>query len=97
MDGSTTYYHRNRETIILILNNIMRTTKIEWKIKQKINIENYLKKKNIKREYGRNRYRNVSEEKKQRLKEHQKIIMKQNQHKIKRPVIIDKVDIKDIY
>ena len=35
--------------------------------KQKINIENYLKKKKIKKEYGRNRYRNMSEEKKKRL------------------------------
>ena len=29
-------------------------------------------KKNIKREYGRNRYQNMSEENKQRLKEYQK-------------------------
>ena len=35
--------------------------------KQKMNIENYLKKKKIKKEYGRNRYRNMSEEKKKRL------------------------------
>ena len=32
--------------------------------KQKISKENYLKKKNIKREYGRNKYHNISEEKK---------------------------------
>ena len=37
---------------------------------QKINTKNYLKKqKKIKREYGRNRYHNMSEEKQQRLKE----------------------------
>ena len=29
----------------------------------------------MKREYGRNRYHNISEEKKQRLKEYQKIIV----------------------
>ena len=40
--------------------------------KQEINIETYLKKKNNEREYGKNRYHNVSQEKKQRLKEHQK-------------------------
>ena len=41
--------------------------------RQKINTETYLKKeKNKKIEYGRNRYRNMSEEKKQRLKEYQK-------------------------
>ena len=38
-----------------------------------MNIENYLKKKkNIKRDNGRNRYHNMSEEKKKRLKEYQK-------------------------
>ena len=40
---------------------------------QEINIETYLKKiKKKKREYGKNRYRNMSEEKKQKLKEYQK-------------------------
>ena len=40
---------------------------------QEINIETYLKKKkNKRREYGKNRYRNMSKEKKQRLKEYQK-------------------------
>ena len=40
---------------------------------QKIYIEIYqMKKKNTKREYGRNRYHNISEEKKQKLKEYQK-------------------------
>ena len=40
---------------------------------QEINKEIYLKKKkNKKREYGRNRYHNMSEEKKQKLKEYQK-------------------------
>ena len=38
-----------------------------------MNKETYLKKnKSKKREYGRNRYHNMSEEKKQRLKEYQK-------------------------
>ena len=45
--------------------------------RETINIYNYLhKKKNIKREYGRNRYLNMSEEKKQTLKKYQNIIMK---------------------
>ena len=39
---------------------------------QEINTEMYLKKKKIKSEYGRNRYHNMSEEKKQKLKEYQK-------------------------
>ena len=38
--------------------------------KQEINTETCLKKKKI--EYGKNRYHNMSEEKKQRLKEYQK-------------------------
>ena len=41
--------------------------------KQEINTETYLKKKkNENGEYGKNRYRNMPEEKKQRLKEYQK-------------------------
>ena len=42
------------------------------------------KEKDVKKEYGRNRYQNISEENEQRLKEYQKkIIVKQkNQHKI---------------
>ena len=49
--------------------------KKELKIMQEINTEIYLKNKKIKREkmgYGRNRYYNMSKEKKQRLKEYQK-------------------------
>ena len=47
---------------------------IKWvyKSKQEINTETYPKKKKKKREYEGNRYCNVSEEKKQRLKEYQK-------------------------
>ena len=37
-----------------------------------INTEIYLRKKNVKREYRRNRHHNMSEEKKQKLKEYQK-------------------------
>ena len=43
-----------------------------------INKENYImKKKDIKREHGRNRYHNMSKETKQRLKNNKKIIAKQ--------------------
>ena len=41
-----------------------------------------MKKKNIEREYGRNRYHNMSEEKKQRLKEYQKIFCEANKSKM---------------
>ena len=41
----------------------MKITKKDQKNKQEIKIENYImKKKNVKRKYGRNRYRNMSEE-----------------------------------
>ena len=47
----------------------MKTTKKDSENKQETNIENYLRKKNAKkREYGRNRYQNMSEENKQRLR-----------------------------
>ena len=52
--------------------NIIKITKKYYERKQKISVENYLKKKNIKREYRRNRYHNMSEEKKQRLKEYER-------------------------
>ena len=44
--------------------------------KQKIGIENFTKKKkNIKREYGRNRYHNMSEEKKTKMKKTSKKLL----------------------
>ena len=48
--------------------------KKDKEIKQEINTDNYLKKKKkkIKIKYGRNRYRNMSNEKKQKLEEYQK-------------------------
>ena len=47
-----------------------------------INTEIYpKKKKNKKREYGRNRYHNMSEEKKQKLKEYQKNYCEGNKSK----------------
>ena len=56
----------------------MKMIKKDWKSKQKINTEIYLKKKKKKREYGKNRHHNMSEEKRQKLKEYQKIIVRPN-------------------
>ena len=42
-----------------------------------------MKKQNKKREYGKNRYHNMSEEKKQRLKEYQKNYLEANSSKEK--------------
>ena len=51
----------------------MKMIKRDEEDKQEINTEIYLKKKKgKKREYGENRYRNMSKEKKQSLKEYQK-------------------------
>ena len=51
----------------------MKMVKRDSERKQEINTETYLKKKkNKKGEYGRNRYQNIPDEKKQRLKEYQK-------------------------
>ena len=51
----------------------MKMIKRDEENKQEINTEIYLKKKKgKKREYGENRYRNMSKEKKQSLKEYQK-------------------------
>ena len=59
MSGETTYYQRNKEAILYRAKTIMKITKKYYESKQEINTENYLKKKNIKRERGRNRYHNV--------------------------------------
>ena len=52
----------------------MKITKKYCQNKQKINIENYLKKKKIKKNV-RNRYQNISKENKQILKEYQKKLL----------------------
>ena len=46
--------------------------KKDYESEQEINTETYLKKIKLKREYGKKKYHNMSEEKKQKLKEHQK-------------------------
>ena len=62
----------------------MKMIKRDWGGKQEINAETYLKKKKIiKKEYGKNRDRNMSEEKKQRLKKYQKNYQK-NYHDSKK-------------
>ena len=51
----------------------MKMIKRDQENRQEINTETYLKKKKKKkREYGKNRYRYMSEEKKQTLKQYQK-------------------------
>ena len=74
-----TYYQRNRDLILNQANDFYENNKERLrehaiqKIKE-INTEAYLKKKKVKkkRECEKNRYHNISEEKKQRIKEYQK-------------------------
>ena len=69
--GETTYYQRNRETILTSAKDYYENNKV---LKKNINKYTELpeEKKNVKREYGWNRYHNMSEEKNQRLKEYKK-------------------------
>ena len=61
------YYQRNRDVILNKAKDYYENNKERLR---KINIENNLKKIKIKnKEYQRNRYHNISEEKKQKLKE----------------------------
>ena len=67
------YYQQNRDVILSRSKDYYENNKERLRTKARINTETYLKKKKIKkREYGKNRYLNMSEEKKQRLKEYQK-------------------------
>ena len=70
--SGTTHFQKNRKVMLNEQMNIIKITKKYYERKQKISIENYLKKKNIKKEYGRNRYHNMSEEKKHRQKEYER-------------------------
>ena len=48
----------------------MKITKKGYKKKHKLLTENFLKKKRQKREYGKDRYKNISEEDKRKLREY---------------------------
>ena len=66
--SDTTYYWRNRDVILSRAKNYNKNDKKVLLDKAKKKHKKYLMKKNIKIEYGRNRYHNMSEEKKQKLK-----------------------------
>ena len=67
-----TYYEKTRDVILNRAKGYYENDKEGLRYKQEINTETYLKKKNKKREYGKNRYYNISEEKKIRLKGYKK-------------------------
>ena len=67
MTNKTNYYKKNRG---IILNRAKEYYEIN---KERLREQEISEKENdIKREYGKNRYKNMSEENKQRLKEYQK-------------------------
>ena len=69
----TTYYQRNREVILYRARDCYRNNRDELKVKARDKYrESSEEEKDIKREYGINRYNNMSEEDKQRLKEYQR-------------------------
>ena len=70
-----TYYQKSRDVILNRAKDYYKNIEEILRYKQQINTETYLKKKKIKKR-RQSRYRNMSEEKEQRLKEYQKIIKK---------------------
>ena len=77
-NDKTVYYQENRG---IILNRAKEYYKNSQDRLKELSTNQYRellseKEKNIKREYGRNRYKNMSEEIQQRLKEYQKNIVK---------------------
>ena len=66
--SNTTYYQKNRDVILNRAKNYYENDKKRLTDQAKDTEED----KNKKIEYGRNRYHNMSEEKKQALKEYQK-------------------------
>ena len=74
--SETTYYQRNRETILNRAKDYYIDNKEALRKRAKNNYKELSEKdKNIKRNYGRNRYHNMSEEKTQKLKQHQKKLL----------------------
>ena len=65
------WYEKEQKIIMKMIKNIKRASKKKKKKKKKIQ-RIIWRIKNIKREYGANRYFDISKEKKQKLKEYQK-------------------------
>ena len=67
--SETTYYQRNRGVILNTAKDYDRNNRDESKAKARGKCRELSEEeKNVKRKYGRNRYNNMSEEDKQRLK-----------------------------
>ena len=67
-----TYYQRNQDVILVRAKDYYENDIERLKEQATDKYRNLYEEKNKKREYGRNRYCNIPEEKKQRLKDYQK-------------------------
>ena len=67
-----TYYQKNRDMILNRAKDYYENDKERLRGQARDKYRNYLRKKKIKKQYGKNRYHNMSAEKKIRLKEYQK-------------------------
>ena len=74
--NEVTYYKRNRETVL------NRAKEYYKNSRERLKVQTRNKEKNIKRDYGRNRYHNMSEDEKQKLKEYQKNYREANKNKM---------------
>ena len=71
--SGTTYYQRNKDVILNRANEYYRNNKDELKVKARDKSRELSKDGNdVKRQYQRNRYHNMSDADKRRLKEYQK-------------------------
>ena len=70
------YYKRNRETVL------NRAKEYYKNSRERLKVQTRNKEENIKRDYGRNRYHNMSEDEKQKLKEYQKNYREANKNKM---------------
>ena len=69
---SLTYYQRNKDLILSKAKDYYKNNKERLRQQARDKYKSLSDKKNLKKEYGKNRYHNMSEEKQQRLKEYQK-------------------------
>ena len=84
MNGKTTYFQRNREIRLSWAKTYDENNKERLREEAKNRFRKLSnEERKIKREYGRSKYHNMSEENKQRLKEYQKNYRKAKKMKIK--------------
>ena len=100
MSGKTTYYQRNRQIILNRAKGYYKNHKERLRQQARNKYKDlFEKEKDIKREYGRNGYKICLKKNKQKSKSIPKNYCRANKNafnKIKRPISINKIDIKTI-